>query len=121
MKWIKNVALLGIAGYLLTGCGGISNGTSMDAAKTFMSDVVQGDAKAMDQINHSSPLDYPTQHVIEIANNQNLVGKKLDDFKFEGIDDKTVKVSWKQGDQAREWKLHFLKEKDGYFFSSLGN
>jgi len=104
---------------ILGACGG-QNDTPMDAAKTFMKSLVDGDVELNSQVNHSDALSFPPQHMIDMANNNELVGKSMDNFTFSKTDDpKAILVTWKENDETEEWVLKFNQEKEGYFFVDL--
>jgi hypothetical protein len=101
---------------MVAGCGGMNNSTSMDAAKTLMEAMTKGDRDTIEKLDHASALDYPPSYMITLANETKIVGKSLNDFKFEQVDDRHVRVSFDSGNQKYRWILTFNKEKDGYYF-----
>jgi hypothetical protein len=106
--------------FILSGCG--SNGTAMDAAKTLMQGMIDGDSKAITKVDHSDFLSFPPDHMVKIANENKIVGMKLSEFTFESLDDQDVKVKFKTKDNKDDsFTLHFLKVKDGYFFDKIKN
>ncbi len=115
--------LMGVAIVLmLTACGGVKNDSPMDAAETFMKSMVEGDSELNAEINHSNPLSFPPQYMIEKANEQGLVDKKLKDITFEEheSDSNIIVVSWENVEgETKDWELVFIKEKEGYFFKEL--
>ncbi|MBT2692560.1 hypothetical protein [Bacillus sp. ISL-55] len=115
MKGIKILLLTSLIVFL-SACGA-NNDTPMEAAKTFMKSLVEGDLELNTEVNHSDLLSYPPFHMIDIANDRNLVGKSLGDFTFAETDDpKVILVTWEEEGETKEWKLKFNQEKEGYFF-----
>ncbi|WGD92937.2 hypothetical protein P5629_01605 [Bacillus subtilis] len=103
----------------LAACGGPKHSTAMEAAKSFMTAVTDGDSDAIEELNHSNPMLYPTEQMINLANKNKMVGMDIDDFTFKQSEDdeNTVTVTWNNGDS--DWDLYFVKEDDGYYFSKL--
>ena len=104
---------------LLPACGGVDNKNVMDAAKTFMTAMVEGDMELMSEINHSDGWNFPADHMITIANRDGVVGMDLSDMEFEQIDDRMVEVTFTTNQGEDGYTLVFNEEKDGYYFIEL--
>lgn len=113
-----NALVMGLALVLLAGCGA-KNDTSMEAAKTFMTAMVDGDMKLMSEVNHSSEMLFPADQMIKIANRDGVVGLDVSDMEFEQIDDLTVDVTFTTSDGEDGYTLVFNEEKEGYYFIGL--
>lgn len=111
--------VMGAAVFLLAACSGVENDTSMDAAKTFMTAMVEGDMELMSEINHSDGWNFPADHMISIANKRGVIGLDVSDMEFEQIDDRTVDVKFTTNDGESGYTLVFNKEKEGYYFIEL--
>jgi hypothetical protein len=106
---------------ILTACGA-KNETPMSAAKIFMQSVVEGDAELNAKVNHSDLFSFPPDHMMEMANDYDLVGKDLNEFTFEQDPDneRRIVVTWEREDgKELDWGLVFNKEKEGYFFTGM--
>lgn len=114
-----NALVMGSALVLLAGCGGAENDTSMEAAKTFMTAMVDGDMQLMSEVNHSSEMLFPADQMIKIANRDGVVGLDVSDMEFEQIDDLTVDVTFTTSDGEDGYTLVFNEEKEGYYFIGL--
>lgn len=109
--------MLGLVLFAVTRCGGMNNGTPMDAAKVLIQACIDGDSKLMSKINHSSPLAYPPQFLLERASDYKLYKYKMSDFTFTPAGDDAVVVTNKKA--GLNWKCIFVKEKDGWYFSEI--
>lgn len=123
MKRIAFISVCIMLCIILTACGGgIKNDTPVEAAKTLMNGMVEGDRDLIDQINHSDSMSFPTDYMLDLANSWDLVGMDLKDFKFEQDEKKErrVNVMYKDGEgEEQKMTLIFNKEKEGYFFYAL--
>ncbi|GAB6443401.1 hypothetical protein CON36_34645 [Bacillus cereus] len=112
-----------LAAGLLGACG-VNNDTPEEAAKTMMKGLTSGDTEIVNEVNHSDAMSFPTSHMIDLANDYGIVDKMDEgDFKYEVKEKKPNIVhvtSTKEGIKC-EWNMRFKKEKDGYFFTGLGN
>lgn len=112
-----------LAAGLLGACG-VNNDSPEEAAKTMMEGLTSADADVINQVNHSDAMSFPTSHMIELANDYGIVDKlDEDDFEYK-VDEKKPNIvhvtSTKEGIKS-DWNMKFIKEKDGYFFTGLGN
>ena len=101
--------------------GGAGNTTSMDACKSLVAALVAGDREGVQRFNRSSDHAWPTPHLMEnVSPSFQDAGSK--NITFKQLDDRTVLVRFINGNpnSQNEWRFKFLKEKDGYFFVSLG-
>jgi hypothetical protein len=108
--------------FILASCGGSKNTTALEASKTMMGAIVEGDVKGVAQVNMSDAWNYPPEHMINLANDRNLVGKDIDKFVFKELSDQFIKVSWKdQEGNESAWYLKFNQTDKGYFFVKIDN
>lgn len=107
-----------LSSLILAGCG-INNSTVVDAAKTFTQAEISGDAKTLNQIDHSGPLEYPAQYVLDNASKAGYPKHKLSEFTFEQVGDDTVKVSGPK--DINPPTLKFVKENNKYYFIGYDN
>ena len=117
MKRIVAGFLVGIVALTLTGCG-MNNSTVLDAAKTFTQGEIDGDTKVINEIDHSSPSQYPPQYILSGASKAGYSKHKIDEFKFVQVDDATVNVLGPK--DIGDLQLSFIKENGKYFFDSKG-
>lgn len=68
----------------------------------------------MDEINRSSPLDYPTSYLLsDFA--PDYADSKIEDFTFESTSEGKVLTQSKDGE--KKWTLRIKKIGDKYFFT----
>lgn len=115
-KALVVVLLLGLVLFAATRCGGMNNDTPMDAAKVLIQACIDGDPKLMSKINHSSPLAYPPQFLLEQASERKLYKYKMSDFTFTPAGDAVVVTNKKAG---LNWTCKFVREKDGWYFDDI--
>lgn len=115
----KNLVLYLLIMLVLFGCSSDpKNGTALEAADVFMQGMISGDSNTLNKINHSEPQSYPTKHLIDIANERNLLSLSKSDIKLEIYDDKTILVTFPESNHS-PFALLFNQEKDGYFFKKM--
>jgi hypothetical protein len=115
--------VLSIFVLLLVGCfGGIKNATPLEASQTMMAALTEGDVDQVAKVNMSDAWSYPADHMINLANEKNLVGKDPNDLSYKELEEQFVKVSWmdNEGDE-HVWYLKFNQTNKGYFFVKIDN
>jgi hypothetical protein len=119
MKHILVISLI-LCSVGLAGCG-INNDTPIDAAKTFTQAQISGDAKTMGDIDHSGPLEFPAQFVIDSAFKSGYNKYKLSDFSFKQDSDSNVIVVGPKDIGTGTYNLQFTKENGKYYFIGYGS
>lgn len=93
-KKIQILILLLAVSIILSGCGGVKQGSMEDTAKTFFQAMVNGDEETLNKINKSDPLDQPTHFLISYYA-PGYADLDISDFYFE-VDEEKGRVQVKR-------------------------
>ncbi len=118
MKRLLITSLI-LSSVVLTGCG-MQNGTPIDAAKTFTQAQISGDSKIMNQIDHSGPLEFPAQYILNEAYKSGYNKCQISDFTFQQKSDSSVIVVGPKDKGINPVDLKFTKENGKYYFIGYG-
>lgn len=115
-KLLLVLTLLMLTVTISAGCGkSLDNSTPEKAAKTFMQALINGDSKVLEELNMSSPLQYPTHLLLSMATEWELSKYSINDFTFEKVGNNVVRV---KSAKARIDIKFEMVQKDGkwYFY-----
>ncbi|ADU32014.1 phosphate/phosphite/phosphonate ABC transporter substrate-binding protein [Evansella cellulosilytica] len=103
---------------LLVACGSVKNETVLEAAETFMEGMIEADFDKIESVNESDEWMFPTDYLLEVANEGGIVGLTTDDFSLEEIDSLEVVVSF-TNESSIPLLLKFQERNDGFYFVGL--
>ena len=90
--------------------------TSVDTAKVWVKAMIASDPEVMDKINHSEFFAWPTQHLMNLATEDNWGQYDLKDFKYTDLGDGRVEVAHPE---LRTMILTTTKENGRWYFVDM--
>lgn len=98
----------------------LENKSSMEACKTLVRALIEGDRDLITRINRSSDFEWPTSHLMKSVAPQ-FQDTDPEGIEFRQVDERTVLVEFSQANPRgpERWVFKFSREKGGYFFVDL--